>query len=421
MSTEAIFQRGQLLFEQGRREQAAEQFRQVLSQEPNDANAHAFLALCLLENKDQWREATREAELAVGLAPDQYFAHYVLAVSFEKRNHFEDALKSIDSALSINPYVASIYGLKASVLLQQRRWGLALDAAEAGLEVDAENETCLSLRSIALEKLGRVGESVQQAEQTVAQNPDSTYAHSTRGWALLQSGQYRKAAESFREALRLGPTNEAARTGMIHALNNHFFVFRMVYRFYAFMGRLANHAQWMIILGLFVGMQLLKGVARANPAFEPFVTPITYIYLSFCILTWTATPLFNAFLRLHPFGKYLLSGTERLASSLVAGLLLFGVLAGIVASFLSFDHAFLSFILPVFLAMMIAAAFEMEVGWPRNVGFACAGVFALGAVVSVVGLFAGWQGWSSLFVLLVIGFVGYQFLANYLKTVMLRH
>jgi tetratricopeptide (TPR) repeat protein len=376
--------------------------------------------LCLLNDKDQWREATREAELAVGLAPDHYFTHYVRAVALEKRNHFDEALKAIESALEVNPYVATVHALKASVFFQLRRWKPALEAAESGLEVDAENEACASLRSLSLEKLGRVGESVDIADQTVAKNPDSTHAHTTRGWALLQSGQYRKAAESFREALRLGPTNEAARTGMIHALNNHFFVFRIVYRFYAFMGRLAGYAQWMIILGAFVGMQLLRGVARANPALEPYVNPISYAYMSFCILTWTATPLFNAFLRFHPFGKYLLSSSERLASSLVAGLLVFGVLAGIAASMISIDLTFLSFILPVFLAMIIASAFEMEKGWPMYCAFACAGFYALVATVAIGGLLAGWQGANSLFIVLFLGFVGYQFLSIYLRKVVIK-
>ena len=72
------FERAQLLYHQGRYEQAEESLRRALTDEPDFALAHAFLALCMVERK-AWKDATEEAERAIGLAPDNSFAHQVHA------------------------------------------------------------------------------------------------------------------------------------------------------------------------------------------------------------------------------------------------------------------------------------------------------------------------------------------------------
>ena len=55
-------ERGLLLYQQSRHEQAETELRQALAAEPDHAYAHALLALCLAE-REKFQEATSEAEL----------------------------------------------------------------------------------------------------------------------------------------------------------------------------------------------------------------------------------------------------------------------------------------------------------------------------------------------------------------------
>lgn len=420
MNTSIQLQRARLLMEQHRESLAAEQLRAVLAQEPDLAEAHGLLALCLLQDKDQWHEATREAQQAVGLAPDDPFAHYVLAVTFEKRNRFEEALASIDAALQLNPEDADCFGLKSSILMQMRRWADALRAAEQGLALDAENETCGGLRTMALDRLGNRAASVQQADQNVANNPDSSYAHATRGWALLQQGRHREAADAFREALRLEPTNEMARVGMIQALNSQYLVFRLVFRFYSFLGRLSGSMQWIVIIGLFVGMRLLRGLANANPAWKPYIIPISGLYMAFCLFSWIATPLFNTFLRFHPFGKFLLSRQEKTASNIIASLILSGFLSALACCLLQrYAEAIIAFLVPVVMTIPIASAFEVDRGWPRYVAITFCGVLGLLALIIMPLLFLN-ALWIFPLVLYGLGIVIYGFVGNMLAQVTVK-
>src|SRR4051794_14198061 len=81
------FQRGMLLYEQGRYDEADREFRPALAGEPGNASAHAMLALCLVRRKDKdprgpadaLAEATAEAGQAIGVAPFDPFGHYAMA------------------------------------------------------------------------------------------------------------------------------------------------------------------------------------------------------------------------------------------------------------------------------------------------------------------------------------------------------
>ena len=420
MSTNIYLQRARLLMEQHRTAQAAEQLRQALVQDPQSSIAHALLALCLLENRDQWHEATREAEQAVGLEPDAAYPHYVLSLTHLKRNRYPEALAAIDEAIRFDPECSDFHGLKASIFAQLRKWTDALESANIGLSLNAENETCASMRSISLERLGQTAGAIEQAESAVARNPDSAIAHTTRGWTLLHSGQYRQAEESFREALRLSPSDEMARVGMMQALNNHHFVFRLIYRFYTFVGRMAQGARWALVIGLLVGMRALRQFANENPEWQPYVLPVSVLYLAFCLLSWIATPLFNTFLRFHKFGKYLLSPREKWASNLVAVLGCVAVSGALLAIFKDdYAGAILMFIAPLFLALPVSIAFIADDGWPRYTCIAFAAVLGVLCLLSLY-LIASDGPWMSPFNFYGIGILIFSFMGNYLSSVTVR-
>ncbi len=61
METSAAIERAQLLISQQRYDMAQDLLRQALAQNPDHARAHAWLALCLSQNRDLLKDATREA------------------------------------------------------------------------------------------------------------------------------------------------------------------------------------------------------------------------------------------------------------------------------------------------------------------------------------------------------------------------
>ena len=329
------YQRVQLLLSQKRYDMAERDLRSLLAEEPRDATANALLALCILNDSDRMVEATESAQQSVGIEPDDPLTHYALAACYLRRNRNNEAEAAIQESLRLDPYDADAFAVLARANLARERYQDALDAANQGLAVDPEHIDCGNMRSIALERLGRSDEAVEAASQTLRRDPDDPMSHAAHGYTLLNSGRYEEAQVAFREALRLDPQNEMSRVGLINALNNRSFLFRLVHKFYVSLSRLNSKAAFFLILGAWILVQVLSRVADGVPALRPLIVPIVIVYVMFVVLTWIANPLFNTFLRFHPFGQHLLDRSQRWASNLIAPCLLltpfslgYGILKG---------------------------------------------------------------------------------------------
>ncbi len=398
------FQRVQMLAQTGRMDLAERDLRQMLAEEPRDATAHAFLALILLSDDKRWIEATDEAKTAVGIEPDSSFTHYSHATCLVTRNHYAEAEDAIMESLRLDPYDADAYGVLARSHMGRDKYQSALDAAEQGLSIDPEHLQCGNLRSILLERLGRGAEAVASSAANLARDPDNAMSHSAHGWTLLNTGRYKEAQVAFREALRLDPHDEMARKGLMQAMNNRSFIFRMVHRFYVAMSRLNSRAAFGLIFGAWLLMQVLSRVADRVPALGPFILPLLVCYVLFVVLTWIANPLFNTILRFHPFGQHLLNRNERWASNLIApclGLALFGFVVG-----WNVDSFLLGILMAGYwigAAIMVAAAFAMPTHQRRMLvgaaGILIASVPIYGVVRTVLEssfdpFFAGFQAYG---------------------------
>ncbi len=325
--------RAQMLLSQGRFDLAEQELRRLLSQEPDDATAHAMLAICLVQDERRFDEATDEAEHAIVLEPDNSFIHFVRSIVRYRRNHFPEAMESIEEAIRLDPYDADYFGQRAAIFLAQRNWQSSLDSASVGLSIDAEHAGCNNARAIALERLGRSSEAITAAAENLSRSPDDSSAHSAMGWSLLSGGRHREAQQAFREALRLDPHDEMARDGMITALNSRSFLFRIFNQFHLFLSRLSRQCQFGLIFGAWILVNLLNSFGRGIPWLRPFIPLVVMFYIAFVIMTWISDALFNTILRCHPFGRHLLNRKEIWSSNFVATCFFSGLVGSVYATF----------------------------------------------------------------------------------------
>lgn len=388
MNAETKISRASLLISQGRYKLAQDLLQQVLMEEPENARAHSWLALCLTQDRDRLREATREAEHGVSLSPDDSFSHYILAIVWEARNQVENALKAVNEAIAINPYNAQTFSLRSNLYLKKKDWNAALDSAEEGLALDPEDDALQGLRVIALERLGRISDARQQAEAARQQDPDSSWSHASLGHALLNQGDYRGAQKSFAEALRLEPGNELARSGLIQALNSSNFLYRWTYLLLIKVSRLSPKLQWPLLIGVWGGIQLLASAAETRPWLVPWVMPISLFYLLFAMMSWVMQPLFNTMLRFHSFGRHLLSNKEKWASNLIAGTIVVSVIfaASVAYSVQEWSLPLIPLLTGIYMMIPISIAFQCEARWTIGVATVVAVLFGLIYLAFNVGL-----------------------------------
>ena len=415
-----LHQRAQLLIQQNRFELAEKEIGRILAEDPDDAIGHLMLSICYKYSK-RYKEATVEAQRAIQLQPDNSRCHLILASIYLMRNRYEEAEVAAREALRLDPHDEDIYAELSKIHLDQRKWAGALEFAEAGLEIDPDHSPCLSLRSIALERLGKTDVAVDSSRESLSRNPDDSYAHATHAWALLSDGKHKEAQESFREALRLDPTNEFAKQGMINALNANNFLFRMVLKWYTLMGRFSGGIRWVIILGLFFGNRMLNELAQNVPAIKPFVIPIIFLYVAFCITTWVANPVFNTFLRFNRYGKYLLDNDQIRSSNAMAAVMGLGVVLGIGLMAVLNDSPLTGLAIGlgfgVFMLIPLSALFHCEKGYPFNTMLTVTCVLGATGLACIGFLFFNYPPPSILIMIFVYGSIAVQFLGNHLTSV----
>jgi len=375
----AHLERANVLFQQSRYDLAEQELRQGLAIEPESSYGHALLALCLLERK-QYGEANTEAEQAIHKQPDDAFAHYTLAVVLHERNLIREAFGAVREAIRIDPDDAQYHGFESHLHLEERNWPAALASADRGLEANPEHEVCLNVRAVALVKLNRRVEAGSTIEAALAREPESAMTHANQGWALLEQSKPEKAMEHFREALRLEPSNEWARQGIVEALKARYFIYSLMLRYFLWSAKLSQRAGFMVMFGGYFAYRGLMKVSDRNPSWAPYIWPFLAAYFAFVLMTWISRPMFNLVLRLNKFGRMALSSEEIRASNGIG--LCLGVAAGCLVCWgISGVGMYSVFaLIAAVLAIPVAATYTCAPGWPRNLMGTVAVVLALMAI-----------------------------------------
>jgi tetratricopeptide (TPR) repeat protein len=364
-------ERALMLYEQSRFDLAEREVRTDLEGEPENATAHALLALCQAE-RGEVREATWSAQEAVTREPDLPFAHYALASVLQDRERLDEAQQSILEAIRLDPKNTNYLAQLASIRCDQGRWQDAMEATEQGLRLDPEHIACINLRALALNKLGRAAESRAAIESALARDPLNAVTHANLGWACLQKGEADKALEHFREALRLDSEFAMARHGIVECLKTRYAVYRFLLRFMLWMAGLSKPWQWGIILGGAAAYLILLFILLFTVDLDDsswwgrLIWPLLISYLAFGVMTWIADPLFNLLLRFDRFGRLALSSGQRTASTWVGACLAFAFIFMMAALFTGSHALWAASALSGLLVIPITGVFNCPPGPSRR-------------------------------------------------------
>lgn len=396
--------------------EAEQEFRQLLAQSPENAMAHAMLAMALTA-QDRSKEAVAEARRAVGLAPNMPYCHYVLSMVLLHSDQYPDALASINEALRIDPEEADYYEIMGKIYMSMDDWNHALDAARKGLSIDPQNVDCANLEAMALVHLGRQGEAGIAIEAALRKDPENAVTHANLGWADLHGGKHQDALVHFREALRLNPNLEWARRGIIESMKARNILYRPILAYFLWMSRLSSQVRWGFIVGLYALVRVIRSAASYYPDLTPFVMPVVGLYMAFALMSWIAKPLFNLFLRLDTFGRLALSAEEITASNWL-GLCFFGGLGLLLAGIPARSDTLVKAGIGLFaMSIPVSGIFYGRSRKSRIILTAYAvGLAVIGLLAVLFGLQTGSAG--ELFVVVFIfGWVAYTWLGNILMNI----
>ncbi|MFP5437873.1 MAG: tetratricopeptide repeat protein [Bacteroidia bacterium] len=405
---DAILQKATLLMQQERYKEAQQLLMGLLSTQPDNDIVLYLLAEIKIEENDL-DKAEELNNSAIGLDPERGMLFHQKARIYLLRDNYTEAQAYVQEAIALEPDEAVFYALLGYIKTFQKDFNGALAAADQALECDPSELLALNVRSTALLKLNRHEESFATIEGALHESPDNSFTHSNYGWNLLEKGDTKAALNHFREALRNDPNSMHAQSGMQEALKAKFIVYRLYLKYVFFMANLTSKYQWGVILGFYFGTKILSKIAQNNSTLAPYLTPVVILLSVLALSTWVMHPLGNVYLRFNPYGKHLLDREEKITSTTTSVFLLFSL--GFFITLLATGQYFWAVPAIFTLSMMlpISRFYVRPAGFYKTYTI---GMFVVGVLATAVSLLTG-ELFSLFTLVYVIGFVGFQFLANY--------
>ena len=363
------------MVEFGRFKEAIPFLKKAVLEDADNLDSKYFLALCYLNIEDTKR-ASSLADSLLQEVPNNADVFFLKArIAF--RNDFNDeALDFVQQAISLDPYNADYFGFESGILLNEKEYGKALKTVNEGLEIDPKNAYCLNIRVQILTKLERFEEANETVENILHDNPEDSYSHANVGWVALENGDTKKALEHFKQALQFDPNFDYAREGMSTALKSKNLIYKWYLKYSFWISKKSSKNQWVFIIGLYLVYRFAFNILEAG-GFTYLAVPLMIAYLFFALGSWIMEPFSNAILNFDSYGKYLLSGKEKISGYVFGGLFLMALISVGIFYATNLEYplvlgvTFISMILP------LPRSILSEKAKTRNIGLAYSSVMLL--------------------------------------------
>ncbi|HMD54491.1 MAG TPA: tetratricopeptide repeat protein, partial [Phycisphaerae bacterium] len=188
----------------GRLADAEALYRQILAQEPNNADALHLLGV-IAHQIQKNQPASELIGRAITLNPTVALYHNNMGLVHTALGRLTDAGESYRTAIRLQRDFSPAYYNLGNVLKDLEEFESAADAYRTAIRLkpnDAPAHNCLG---IALRKLRRTPEAIQSFQHALKIKPDFAEAHSNLGNAFRDQDDFAAAIASYQSALRIRP------------------------------------------------------------------------------------------------------------------------------------------------------------------------------------------------------------------------
>ncbi len=274
---------------------AMDVLRQLLGNEPDLPEAHAYLALCLL-NKKRLHAAEQEARMALALEPGLELTHYVLAHVGIAQRQFKMAREHIDQLLDMDPNHAPYYLLQADLAELTRNRKAVLPLLHKALELDPESSRVLAELSRYHAGKGELDMAERFARESLQHEPENVDGLVAMGHVLLQRGQIEAARDHAVWAIRHDPTNDMALRLMagIKARQSPFL--GLWWRYNVWMNKIGSTRSILVLLLAYVLYRILT-MGFGDLGQQDAARIVHFAWLGFVVYTFMGPTLFEKSLK----------------------------------------------------------------------------------------------------------------------------
>lgn len=202
---------------------AAPLYRQVITQDPANADAYQLLGV-VAQQLGKPALARDLLEQAVALQPRHAPALANLALLLRQQGALDDALARAQAAVAADANYAEAHAALGGLLAAQRDYTGALRYLRQALALQPENAALLNDIANAERRRGDHGAAYVAITQALAKRPSDAVLHHTRGNILRGAGYPDLACAAFNQAFRLDPaqTESCQNAALCHLLLGDF-------------------------------------------------------------------------------------------------------------------------------------------------------------------------------------------------------
>jgi protein O-GlcNAc transferase len=201
----------------GRHELAVEFIERAIRN--NGHPAYFFSLGNVLYSQGKLDDAVAAYRQAISVKPDYVEAYSNLGNALKDRGSLDGAVVAYCRAISIKPDYAEAYSNLGAALYEQGRLDQAVAAYRQAIRIKPDYAEAYSNLGNALKERGTLDEAVAAHRQAIRIKPEFAGAYSNLGTALNDQGKLEEAIASYRQAIRIKPDFAEAYSNLMMCLH----------------------------------------------------------------------------------------------------------------------------------------------------------------------------------------------------------
>jgi tetratricopeptide (TPR) repeat protein len=274
---------------------AIEILRQALTFEPDDADAHALLALAL-HGARRLTAARLEAGRAITADPESSLAHLASATVHYSARDWEAARSHARTAAAGAPDDAITLSLVADLFRAMGDLDAADEPLAHALELAPDDPSVRAIAGWAARARRDTALAWAHAKAALVADPSHGSALVLRGQLHLDEGHTEAAREHALWALRESPNDPRALALLVSVKARSSLALGLWWRFNSVLiaGGRNRAVAWLV--GVFLFKRLIE-LTLGDFGYRSTASAITWLWFAFCVYTWLGPAMFQRALR----------------------------------------------------------------------------------------------------------------------------
>lgn len=187
--------------------------REVIQDDPSNVEAHTFLGLVLYD-QGKLDEAIENYRTAIKLDPKSAAAYSNLGNALQNQGKLDEAVENYQKAIELDPNNSTIYYNLGLALHDQKKLDEAIESYQQAIQLAPNDAKTYYNLGLALYDQEKLDEAIENYQKAIELDLKDANLHINLGIALYEIEKPEEAATEYQKAIELDPNSEIAKSNL---------------------------------------------------------------------------------------------------------------------------------------------------------------------------------------------------------------